>query len=331
VRRRLAALSVVPLLLLGTAACGDDGGTSSGDSPQTATAEPGDPIAGVEVTGAFGEEPTVKVDEPLEIDETQTRVVTPGDGNPVVEGEQALLNLYLVNGTTGEKAASTFDQGAPFQVRQVTEGQLWPGVLDAIVDQPVGSRLTVAAAPKDAYGAAGNPQLGIGADDPVLFVVDIVSVEPTEVLDGPEGEPATDVPDDLPTVVEEDGNVTEVTFENAPKKPSDKLQVIPLIEGDGPPARKGSLVTFDYFGQVYGTDTVFDESYSKEPVTFPLGIGGLIRGWDEALVGVNRGSRLMIIAPPDYGYGEGGNPQAGIKGTDTLVFVVDILGVDEPA
>jgi peptidylprolyl isomerase len=36
----------------------------------------------------------------------------------------------------------------------------------------------------------------------------------------------------------------------------------------------------------------------------------------------------MIIAPPKYGYGPNGNPQAGIKGTDTLVFVVDILGVD---
>jgi peptidylprolyl isomerase len=107
--------------------------------------------------------------------------------------------------------------------------------------------------------------------------------------------------------------------------------VIPLIEGDGPVARDDSLVTFDYFGQIYGSDKVFDQSYDREPVTFPLGIGGLIKGWDEALVGLKRGSRVMIIAPPEYGYGAAGNPQAGIKGSDTLVFVLDILGVDDPA
>jgi peptidylprolyl isomerase len=132
---------------------------------------------------------------------------------------------------------------------------------------------------------------------------------------------------DIPTVEEKDGNVTNLTFEKAPAKPSNKLQVITLIEGDGPPARAASLVTFDYFGQIYGTKTIFDQSFDKAPVTFPLGTGGLIRGWDEGLVGINRGSRVLVIAPPEFGYGADGNPQAGIKGTDSLAFVVDILGV----
>ena len=164
-----------------------------------------------------------------------------------------------------------------------------------------------------------------------MFVVDVVSMEPTEVLDGPEGEKAQDIPSDVPTIHEQDGDVTKLTFEDAPEKPSDELQVIPLIEGDGPPARDDSLVSFNYLGQVYGTDNVFDESYSKEPVPFPVGISGLIKAWDEGLVDLKRGSRVLIIAPPSFGYGEQGNPDAKIKGTDTLAFVVDILGVDEPA
>ena len=62
-------------------------------------------------------------------------------------------------------------------------------------------------------------------------------------------------------------------------------------------------------------------------MTFPLGVGGLIPAWDEGLVGVEKGSRVLILAPPADGYGSAGNQAAGIKGTDTLVFVVDILGV----
>ncbi|HET6625307.1 MAG TPA: FKBP-type peptidyl-prolyl cis-trans isomerase [Nocardioidaceae bacterium] len=322
-RRRLIALTVVPLLLFGTAACGDDTGAgkkAGGD----------DTIAGVEVAGDFGKAPEVTIDEPLKLDETQTQVIQTGDGNPVVEGQKALLNLDLVNGTTGKEAFSTFTQGTPYPLEQVSEKAFFPAVVKAIVDQPVGSRIAVAAVPEDGFGKAGNPQMKIGAKDNVVFVVDIVSVEPTEVLDGPEGEKAADLPKAAPTVTEKDGAVTKLSFANAPKKPSDKLQVIPLIEGDGPEVRDDSLVSFDYLGQVYGSDTVFDESYTKEPVAFPVGIGGLIKAWDESLVGVKRGSRLLIIAPPELGYGEQGSPPK-IPGNATLAFVVDILGVDEPA
>jgi peptidylprolyl isomerase len=325
VRRRLLALTVVPLLLFGAAACGEDTG-GAGDSTETASnVDMGETIEGLEVTGEVGEEPEVTVDAPLEIDDTQSQVITAGEGAPVVANEQALLHLYVANGTTGEKAAATYDQGTPVNLT-LSEDQFFPAVLDAITDKPVGSRVAVAAVPEDAYGAQGMEQLQLGPDDNVLFVVDIMSAEPTDVLEGPEGE-EQDVPADVPTVEETDGDVTNIDFANAPENPADKLQVITLIEGDGPPARDDSLVTFDYFGQVYGTDKVFDESYSKEPVTFPLGVGGLIKGWDEGLVGINRGSRVLVIAPPEYGYGEGGNPQAGIGGTDTLAFVVDILGV----
>ena len=320
-RRRLLALTVVPLLLFGVAACGDASGSDSASK-----AAKGDTIAGVKVSGEFGTEPTVEVDEPLDVKETQSQVITVGDGDEVEEGKQALLHLYLANGTTGEKAAATYDQGPPVAMT-MSEGQLFPALLDSIVGQPVGSRVAVAALPKDAYGEAGEEKLKLGPDDNVVFVVDVMSVEPKEVLDGPDGEEPSDAPTDIPTIEEKDGNVTNLTFENAPTKPSDELQVITLIEGDGPPARAASLVTFDYFGQIYGSEKIFDQSYDKAPVTFPLGTGGLIKGWDEGLVGVNQGSRVLVIAPPAFGYGPNGNPQAGIKGTDSLAFVVDILGV----
>jgi peptidylprolyl isomerase len=181
----------------------------------------------------------------------------------------------------------------------------------------------VAATPEDAFGAQGAQQYGIAPDESVVFVIDLVSVP----LDGPEGEDVK-VPSSAPDIVEdEDGNVTKLDFSDAAKKPADELQVIPIIEGKGEPVEAGDSVTFDYLGQIYGSDKIFDQSYSDAPRTFSVGTGNLIKAWDEGLVGVKTGSRVLIIAPPEYGYGKQGNPQAGIKGTDTLAFVVDVLGV----
>jgi peptidylprolyl isomerase len=321
VRRRLVALTVVPLLLLGTAACGED--SSEGGGSSTASAES---IEGLEVTGEFGAAPEVSVDEPLDLEETQSEVLSEGEGNPVVEGEQALLHLYVANGKNGEKALTTYDQGVPAPF-QMSEAQLFKSVVDATVGKNVGSRVVVAATPEDAFGPEGAPQFKIDGKDDVVFVVDIMSVQPTEVLDGPEGEKADDVPADLPTVEEKDGQVTGIDFAKASKQPPKELEVVTLIEGDGPPARDDSLVTFDYLGQVYGTDKVFDQSFDSEPRPFPVGVGGLIKAWDEGLVDAKRGSRIMIIAPPEMAYGEQGSPPT-IPGNSTLTFVVDILGVD---
>ena len=317
-RRLLAALTVLPLLLLGTAACGNDGGD---------TTETPEGISGVDISGKFGELPKVTIEKPLELEKTETAVLIQGKGSPAVAGKDALLHLYAANGTNGKKVLTTHDQGVPYGLK-LTEEQLFPSVIEAIDGQKVGSRVVVAATPEDAYGDQGAPQADLAGDDNVVFVVDIMSVYPTEVIDAPDGESATDLPAGLPTVVEKDGVVTGLDFSTAPAKPSKKLQVVTLIEGDGPPARDQSYVTFDYLGQVYGTDNVFDESFSSEPRTFAVGINGLIKAWDETLGGVKRGSRLMIIAPPASGYGSEGNEGAGIKGTDTLVFIVDVLGVD---
>lgn len=312
--RRLSVLAVVPLLVA-AAACG------SSENPREATSA--DSLEGVKVSGEVGQEPEVEIDDAFDVEETASEVVTEGDGEPVVEGKQASLHIYLANGTSGEKAAATF--GSAPQVFPVAEGQIWPAVHDALVGLPTGSRVAIGAVPEDAFGAAGAQQYGLSGKDDVVFVVDVMGVEPTEVLDGPEGE-TLDAPAAIPTIQEEDGKVTGLTWENAPKKPAKKLQVIPLIEGSGEPVEAGDLVSFNYLGQVYGSKKVFDESYSDAPRTFAVGAGSLIKAWDQGLVGLKTGTRVLIIAPPEFGYGEAGSPPK-IGPNATLAFVVDILGV----
>ena len=137
----------------------------------------------------------------------------------------------------------------------------------------------------------------------------------------------------LPLVLTVDGlfannsvvGVAGLDFTDA-HEPSGKLIATTLIKGDGAVVKKGQTLTVNYLGQVYDADAPFDESYSKEPAEFPIGTGSVITGWDDRLVGRTVGSRVILEIPPADGYGADGNPDAGIKGTDTLFFVVDILG-----
>ena len=81
----------------------------------------------------------------------------------------------------------------------------------------------------------------------------------------------------------------------------------------------------NYLGQIWG-GKVFDNSYDRGTTSaFQIGVGKVVPGWDTALVGVPVGSRVMLSLPPADGYGSAGNSGAGITGTDTLVFVVDIV------
>lgn len=317
-RRRLLALTVVSLMLFGTAACGDE---EAGPAEGEATGG----LAGVTVKGDIGDSLSVSYDGKVSVDSAESEVLTEGEGAPVKANESALVHLYIGNGTNGESAVNTYDQGPAVQVT-MSEDQLFKPVLDAIVGANRGSRVVIAAPVKDVWGAQGQPQFKLKATDTAVFVADIISVAPTEVLDAPQGEEVAP-PKDAPRVIEKDGKVTGFDWSTAPKKAPTKLTVIPLTEGDGPVAEAESMVTFNYFGAVYGADKPFDESYSREPVPFGVGVNGLIPAWDQTIPGLERGSRVMIIAPAGDAYGDQDRP--GIPANSTLVFVVDVLGVDE--
>jgi peptidylprolyl isomerase len=109
--------------------------------------------------------------------------------------------------------------------------------------------------------------------------------------------------------------------------PSTNLVVKTLIQGSGAVVKKGDLLVADYSGEIWNTaGTVFDNSFDRGvPAAFQIGAGQVIPGWDSALVGVKTGSRLVLVVPPAAGYGSAGQSDAGISGTDTIVFVVDVL------
>jgi peptidylprolyl isomerase len=107
--------------------------------------------------------------------------------------------------------------------------------------------------------------------------------------------------------------------------PSTDLAVKTVIKGDGPKIAVGDYIKVNYLGQIWSTAKVFDTSFGRGPYTNVIGQGKVIPGWDKGLIGQNVRSRVELAIPPALGYGSSGNSQAGIKGTDTIVFVVDVL------
>lgn len=110
-------------------------------------------------------------------------------------------------------------------------------------------------------------------------------------------------------------------------EPPADLVIDDVETGSGDEAVAGRNVTVHYVGVAWSNGQQFDASWDRsEPFEFRLGAGQVISGWDRGVVGMRVGGRRQLTIPPDLGYGKHG---AGgvIKGGETLVFVVDLLGV----
>jgi peptidylprolyl isomerase len=102
--------------------------------------------------------------------------------------------------------------------------------------------------------------------------------------------------------------------------------VQPLIKGTGATVQSGQTISVNYTGVIWDTGKQFDSSWDRgEPIETVIGTGQVIPGWDKGLVGQTVGSQVLLVVPPADGYGTTGSSDGTIKGTDTLVFVVDIL------
>jgi FKBP-type peptidyl-prolyl cis-trans isomerases 1 len=129
----------------------------------------------------------------------------------------------------------------------------------------------------------------------------------------------------LPSVTGSFGETPQLTFPDSEAPRGLHIKVVE--EGTGPAVQAGHEIEVNYLGQIW-RGRVFDSSFRRGQTTsFPIGVGMVIKGWDQTLVGKNVGSRLLISVPPEKGYGKRGNSRAGIRGTDTLVFVVDLVSV----
>jgi peptidylprolyl isomerase len=109
--------------------------------------------------------------------------------------------------------------------------------------------------------------------------------------------------------------------------PSNRYAFKELEEGTGATAKKGDEVTVQYVGVGYDSEEEFDSSWGKEPFTFRLGAGEVIKGWDKGVEGMKVGGRRELLIPGNLAYGPEGRPPL-IGPNETLIFVIDLLSVN---
>ncbi len=317
--RALPVLTVA-VLAVALAGCAAGSDTSSQPSPSSSAAgerecaAPGDGTEKVDVTGEFGAVPTVVVNAPIEVEDTERRVLIEGDGETAAFGDTVRVDFTLYNGTTGEAATQT-DYAEGRQAEFVlNEAAFIPGLVKTIECSTAGSRVVGVVPSAQAFGENGLADFNISAGDTVVFVVDVVGVEgplaPAEWTDG------------VPSVERDADGIPTVTLPGG-DAPTELLEAV-LEEGDGATVVAGDSVEVDYQGISWETGEIFDQSFGKSPATFST--TQVVQGFGAALVGQKVGSSVIVVIPPELAYGT--DPQAHELGGQTLVFLIDILGVN---
>ncbi|TDQ45735.1 FKBP-type peptidyl-prolyl cis-trans isomerase [Actinorugispora endophytica] len=332
-RRRAATALAVPFcaLLLGVSGCGvipEDWKT-----PAFMQSDEDYDSRLPTITGDVGEDPEVAFPDIAPPDEQLTGTVKEGEEDgALIRGDDMVLvhtvdYQWTARGET-EFTRSTYETGAPvlLQMDQMTEE-----LSQAIVDETVGSRLAFLFPPMTEEERQQAESMGQEAPEGAsLTIVDVV--DRYGKGDVVPGEQSTDGGDGLPTAPDPGRAIPEITIPEDTDPPKD-LEIVPLIEGDGPEVAEGQQVVTQYTGVRWDDGEVFDSTWNAgkdgTPFSFQVGVGGVIEGWDEGLVGQKVGSRVMLVIPEDMAYGEDAADSGAPAGT--LVFVVDLLGAFDSA
>lgn len=305
--RRIGFGAIVISVLL-FASCGDESSADAEPAAVDAGASDAAPkdatLIAIEKRGA----PEVEVpDKPA----TELEVIDleEGTGDEVGPGATITAHYIGVGQVSGKKFDSSWDQDQPATFS--LDGVI-PGWTEGLVGMKVGGRRELIIPGAQAYSDQPPEGSGIEPDETLVFVIDLVRIDdPGPAIDAKaqaaaqeRGEPKIQVPDPLPT----------------------ELTVTDDVEGTGDEVKKGDEVTVSYAGASASTGTIFDSSWKRgQPVTFKL--DEVIPGWGEGLVGMKVGGRRTLVIPPEQAYGDTPPPGSDMKPGETLVFVVDLVGI----
>jgi peptidylprolyl isomerase len=278
----------------------------------------------VSVSSNYGKTPTVKIKSPVaKVTTTQRTVIKTGTGKVATKGTRLTTEFALYNGTTGKELDSTGFDGktVPFTVDQ---DKFLSGIVKTLQCTRAGSRVVGVIPPSQAFGTAGST--GVGPKDEVVFIVDVVGVKPAApaALKSATGTVVAPKPG-FPTAVFDSAGKPTVTIP-ATAQPTEFQEEV-LIKGKGATVAANSNVIVKYQLVLWRTGKVVagNDSWASGQ-NAPFNTGEVVPGFKQALEGQTIGSRVLVVIPPALGYTSTGNAQAGILGTDDLVFLVDILG-----
>lgn len=307
--RPFIALSVAALAALSLVGCSSQSEPEASASA-TNTAAPdlctarvasGDASDAVKVSGKVGEQAKVSFDKPLEITALQSTVVSKGSGDKIASGDFIKFALTEYNAETGKKNGAIGQGDGTLLPQQVSASSTLGQVLGCAT---VGTRVVATMPGDEDYPAT-------------VDVLDVLGVVPTAAW----GDPQPPV-DGMPKVTLADDGTPSITIPDtdAPKD----LEMADLKKGDGAKVAAGDDVLTQYVGVKWSDGKQFDSSW-KRGVPAQFNTENVYKGFKKALVGHTVGSQVLVVMPPSMG-----DTSGDLKG-ETLVFVVDILGVQKGA
>ncbi|WP_239512489.1 FKBP-type peptidyl-prolyl cis-trans isomerase [Bifidobacterium aerophilum] len=309
-------------MCLTLAACGDsskadDSSSKSGNSSSKSSESSSDSsdksslknlkqIAGITATGELGKKPTIELaNTPMTVADGSYAVLQKGDGKEVSADDRVCVQGIAVNVKDGSELDSTWEKNTPDCSWDLTSSQLNEAYKELFVGQKVNATIAIGVNDSNSAGTS------------YIMALTIVSAEPDPTK--ATGEEVKDVPSDLPKVTRAKDGKPSIDMNGY--KGSDKLVVQPLIKGSGAKVEESSSVKVQYTGWLLD-GTQFDSSWDKgTPTSFSL--SQVIKGWTQGLAGQTVGSQVLLVVPPDLGYGS--SATGSIPANSTLVFVVDIL------
>lgn len=323
-RRTTAVLSIAALVGLGLVGCAP-AGTAAADCDRVADSDP-ETMSLVGVSGDLASAPQLDVRTPFVAENDAYADVERGGGMAITHLDQpGVLDISLFDGETGSKLLGTAYDGDLSSFSAISGWtQQFPAFGDALLCATEGSRIAVAisqdgiAEDARAYYA----QAGLPAEGSLVAVIDVRKVLPRAAS----GQVQFNAGLGLPSVVRTPDGVPGIIVPDA-DAPKDVV-VQTLIKGDGPALGADEAAVVHYTGVTWAEREVFDSTWQAQEGMPPSPIAVLqdevVPGFAKAFEGQTIGSQVMVVVPPDQGYGE--EERTGIPANSTLVFVIDILG-----
>lgn len=237
-----------------------------------------------------------------------------GTGDPVIPDGAVEVHYSVIQLSDNTELESSWAVGQP---APIPLAQVFPTFGESMEGMAEGGRRAFMVPAVEIAGDPPPPESGLGPDDEVLFVVDLLSVS-----EAPPDQPDAVEADEDALEAAEDRGAPEVSVPDGDAETTELIWIDEVV-GEGDVVCPGDSVLAHYTGIQASDGEEFDSSWERgEPIEF--GLDGVIQGWTEGLVGMKVGGRRTLVIPADQAYGEdssGGGPSG------VLVFTIDLVGV----
>lgn len=312
--RTISAISAA-ILCLGLASCSGNSDNNDGTADKGAQEAGMQVLEGVSASGTLGKKPKVEIKTPLQVKNNTYAVLQRGNGDTIREGDRVCSQGIVFDAKDGKELMNTWDKGSLDCTISIKKGVTSKPYYALLKGKKINTTI--------AFGISSN-------EKGPSYVMVLTLVSRSKAITRATGKEVTDIPAGLPKVTRDASGKPSLDLNGY--KPDGKLVSQTLIEGTGKTVTDKSTVSVHYTGWTVDKDGKlhqFDSSWTRgQSADFSLA-GRVIKGWTKGLTGKKVGSQVLLVIPPEDGYGKEDKKDAkgkvSIPGNSTLYFVVDIL------